>query len=215
MNMKKMVIAVLAALLLVGVLVALAENNAKESAPTQDVPVDSASLDTLEATDGALTGETEQTEQMEQTEQTEQEQEIFMLGGEVTELGEDFFVMTDAELGEVQVNLGDDSAFDGVEPDELAVGQYVYVIYDGKMTRSLPPQVFALRVSMYATAGSITELTDGKMTLVRDEIGDEVIISLPQDAPELSVGDHVTAYTTGIMTMSIPAQMNAVKVVRE
>lgn len=207
--MKKMVIAVLAALLLVGVLVALAENNAKESAPTQDVPVDSASLDTLEATDGALTGE------MEQTEQTEQEQEVFMLGGEVTELGEDFFVMTDAELGEVQVNLGDDSAFDGVEPDELAVGQYVYVIYDGKMTRSLPPQVFALRVSMYATAGSITELTEGKMTLVRDEIGDEVIISLPQDAPELSVGDHVTAYTTGIMTMSIPAQMNAVKVVRE
>lgn len=207
--MKKMVIAVLAALLLVGVLVALAENNAKESAPTQDVPVDSASLDTLEATDGALTGETEQTEQ------TEQEQEVFMLGGEVTELGEDFFVMTDAELGEVQVNLGDDSAFDGVEPDELAVGQYVYVIYDGKMTRSLPPQVFALRVSMYATAGSITELTEGKMTLVRDEIGDEVIISLPQDAPELSVGDHVTAYTTGIMTMSIPAQMNAVKVVRE
>ena len=207
--MKKMVIAVLAALLLVGVLVALAENNAKESAPTQDVPVDSASLDTLEATDGALTGETEQTEQ------TEQEQEVFMLGGEVTELGEDFFVMTEAELGEVQVNLGDDSAFDGVEPDELAVGQYVYVIYDGKMTRSLPPQVFALRVSMYATAGSITELTEGKMTLVRDEIGDEVIISLPQDAPELSVGDHVTAYTTGIMTMSIPAQMNAVKVVRE
>lgn len=207
--MKKMVIAVLAALLLVGVLVALAENNAKESAPTQDVPVDSASLDTLEATDGALTGETEQTEQ------TEQEQEVFMLGGEVTELGEDFFVMTDAELGEVQVNLGDDSAFDGVEPDELAVGQYVYVIYDGKMTRSLPPQVFALRVSMYATAGSITELTEGKMTLVRDEIGDEVIISLPQDAPELSVGDHVTAYTTGIITMSIPAQMNAVKVVRE
>ena len=207
--MKKMVIAVLAALLLVGVLVALAENNAKESAPTQDVPVDSASLDTLEATDGALTGETEQTEQ------TEQEQEVFMLGGEVTELGEDFFVMTDAELGEVQVNLGDDSAFDGVEPGELAVGQYVYVIYDGKMTRSLPPQVFALRVSMYATAGSITELTEGKMTLVRDEIGDEVIISLPQDAPELSVGDHVTAYTTGIMTMSIPAQMNAVKIVLE
>ena len=200
--MKKMVIAALAALLLVGALVALAENNAKESAPAQDVPVESTAPGTEEATDGAVTGETE-------------EPQIFMLGGEVTQVGEGFFVMTDAELGEVQVNLGDDSAFDGVEPDELAVGQYVYVIYDGKMTRSLPPQVFALRVSMYATAGSITELTDGKMTLVRDEIGDEVIISLPQDAPELSVGDHVTAYTTGIMTMSIPAQMNAVKVVRE
>ena len=79
---------------------------------------------------------------------------------------------------------------------------------------SLPPQVFALRVSMYVTSGEITELTEGRMTLVRDEIGDEVIISLPQDAPALRVGDHVTAYTTGIMTMSIPAQMNAVKVVR-
>ena len=200
--MKKMVIAALAALLLVGALVALAENNAKESAPAQDVPVESTAPGTEEATDGAVTGETE-------------EPQIFMLGGEVTQVGEGFFVMTDAELGEVQVNLGDDSAFDGVEPDELAVGQYVYVIYDGKMTRSLPPQVFALRVSMYATSGEITELTEGRMTLVRDEIGDEVIISLPQDAPKLSVGDHVTAYTTGIMTMSIPAQMNAVKVVRE
>ena len=137
-----------------------------------------------------------------------------MLGGEVTDVGEGYFVMADAELGEVQVNLGDDSAFDGVEMDELAAGQYVYVIYDGKMTRSLPPQVFALRVSMYATTGEITELTEGKMTLVRDEIGDEVIISLPQDAPALAVGDHVTAYTTGIMTMSIPAQMNAVKIVK-
>ena len=200
--MKKMVIAALAALLLVGALVALAENNAKESAPAQDVPVESAAPDTEEATDGDVTGETD-------------EPEIFMLGGEVTQVGEGFFVMTDAELGEVQVNLGDDSAFDGVEPDELAVGQFVYVIYDGKMTRSLPPQVFALRVSMYVTVGEITELTEGRMTLVRDEIGDEVIISLPQDAPALSVGDHVTAYTTGIMTLSIPAQMNAVKVVRE
>lgn len=206
--MKKMVIAALAALLLVGALVALAENNAKESAPVQNVPVDSTYPDIAETTDGALTGETEETE-------LEPEQEVFMLGGEVTELGEGYFVMSDAELGEVQVNLGDDTLFDGVEMDALAVGQYVYVLYDGKMTRSLPPQVFALRVSMYAVSGGITELTEGKMTLVRDEIGDEVIISLPQDAPELSVGDHVTAYTTGIMTLSIPAQMNAVKIVLE
>ena len=205
--MKKIVIAALAALLLVGALVALAENNAKESAPADGTQVESTSPDIADAQDGVLT-ETD-------AGATDMESEVFMLGGEVTEVGEGYFVMNDAELGEVQVNLGDDSAFDGVEPDELAVGQYVYVIYDGKMTRSLPPQVFALRVSMYATAGSITELTEGKMTLVRDEIGDEVIISLPQDAPELSVGDHVTAYTTGIMTMSIPAQMNAVKVVRE
>ena len=205
--MKKIVIAALAALLLVGALVALAENNAKESAPADGAQVDSTYPDIADAQDGVLT-ETD-------AEATDMEAEVFMLGGEVMEVGEGYFVMNDAELGEVQVNLGDDSAFDGVGPDELAVGQFVYVLYDGKMTRSLPPQVFALRVSMYAVSGGITELTDGKMTLVRDEIGDEVIVSLPEDAPELAVGDHVTAYTTGIMTLSIPAQMNAVKIVLE
>ena len=205
--MKKIVIAALAALLLVGALVALAENNAKESAPADGTQVESTYPDIADAQDGVLT-ETD-------AEATDMESEVFMLGGEVTEVGEGYFVMNDAELGEVQVNLGDDTLFDGVEPGTLAAGQVVYVLYDGKMTRSLPPQVFALRVSMYATVGEITELTEGKMTLVRDEIGDEVIISLPQDAPELAVGDRVTAYTTGIMTMSIPAPMHAVKIVKQ
>ena len=201
--MKKLMIAALALLLAVGALVALAENNTKE-APQAAAP------DVAETENATSDGTAEADGVSEEDEMPE----IFMLGGEVTQVGEGYFVMTDAELGEVQVNLGDDSAFDGVEMDELAVGQYVYVIYDGKMTRSLPPQVFALRVSMYATTGEITELSEGKMTLVRDEIGDEVIISLPQDAPALAVGDHVTAYTTGIMTLSIPAQMNAVKIVK-
>ena len=200
--MKKLMIAALALLLAVGALVALAENNTKET--PQDIATDVAETESM-AIDGMEADGVSEEDEM---------PEVFMLGGEITEVGEGYFVMTDAELGEVQVNLGDDSAFDGVEPDELTVGQFVYVIYDGKMTRSLPPQVFALRVSMYATTGEITELSEGKMTLVRDEIGDEVIISLPQDAPELAVGDHVTAYTTGIMTLSIPAQMNAVKIVK-
>lgn len=201
--MKKLMIAALALLLAVGALVALAENNAKEA--PQDIATDVAETEQVTI---------DETAEADGVSEEDEIPEVFMLGGEVTEVGEGYFVMADAELGEVQVNLGDDSAFDGVELDELAAGQYVYVIYDGKMTRSLPPQVFALRVSMYATTGEITELTEGKMTLVRDEIGDEVIISLPQDAPALAVGDHVTAYTTGIMTMSIPAQMNAVKIVK-
>ena len=201
--MKKLMIAALVLLLAVGALVALAENNTKET--PLDIATDVAETESVTIDEAAETDGVSEEDGM---------PEVFMLGGEVTEVGEGYFVMTDAELGEVQVNLGDDSAFDGVEQGELAVGQYVYVIYDGKMTRSLPPQVFALRVSMYATTGEITELSEGKMTLVRDEIGDEIIISLPQDAPALAVGDHVTAYTTGIMTLSIPAQMNAVKIVK-
>ena len=50
-------------------------------------------------------------------------------------------------------------------------------------------------------------LKDGRKAVLR--------VPTPEDAPELAVGDHVTAYTTGIMTLSIPAQMNAVKIVLE
>lgn len=192
--MKRIVLMALAALLLLCALVVLAENNTKEAAPM-------AENSAPEATQTA--------------EPDANEQDIYTLGGEVTEVGEDYFVIKDAELGEVQVNFGDDSLFEGVEADELAAGQYVFVLYDGKMTRSLPPQVFALRVSMYTVSGEITGMEDGRATLVRDEIGDEVILTLPQDAPQLSAGDRVTAYTNGMMTMSLPPQMIAVKVIKE
>ena len=33
---------------------------------------------------------------------------------------------------------------------------------------------------------------------------------LPEDAPELGEGARVTAYTTGIMTMSLPPIMNGI-----
>ena len=48
------------------------------------------------------------------------------------------------------------------------------------------------------------------MTILRgDELG-EVVLTLPQNAPELEIGQSVIAYTTGIMTMSLPPIMNAV-----
>ena len=53
--MKKIVIAALAALLLVGALVALAENNAKESAPADGTQVESTYPDIADAQDGVLT----------------------------------------------------------------------------------------------------------------------------------------------------------------
>ena len=137
-----------------------------------------------------------------------------MLGGEVTEVGEGYFVMNDAELGEVQVNLGDDSAFDGVEMDALAVGQFFYVLYDGKMTRSLPAQVTALRIGVYEVRGTVKAIEEGRITVEKTEGGDEVVLTLPEGAPELQAGDAITAYTTGISTMSLPPQMNAIAIVK-
>ena len=143
----------------------------------------------------------------------EEATELYMLGGEVTQATQEYFVMLDAVHGEVQVNMGDDTLFEGVEAGEIAAGQFVQVIYDGKMTRSLPAQAYALRVGMYAIEGEVKELGEGSMTIVRAETGEEVIVHLPQSHPEIAAGAQVTVYTDGAMTMSLPAQTTALGVV--
>ena len=160
----------------------------------------------------------EQTEAVEMAQTAEQaetaEAEIVELGGRITEIADGYIVMETLMHGMVQVNLGDDTLYDGADPDELAVGQYIQVMYDGKMTRSLPAQITALKVGLYPVSGVVKEVAENSVTLSREEIGDEVIVFLPEGAEALSVGDSVTAYTNGAMTMSLPAQTNAIGVVK-
>lgn len=150
-----------------------------------------------------------------QEEVTVEETPLYELTGEVTQAADGYFVMLDAMHGEVQVNIGDDTLYDGAESGEVAVGQFVTVLYDGKMTRSLPAQVYALRVGVYPIAGEVTQVGEGSVTIVRAEAGDEVIVSLPEGAPQLEAGMQVTVYTNGMMTMSIPAQTHAIGIVIE
>ena len=145
----------------------------------------------------------------------EEAMEIFELSGAVIEFGEGYFVMQDASAGVVQVNTGDDTLFEGVTAEGIALGQFVQVLYDGKMTRSIPAQVYGLKVGMYPVRGEVTALEEGSITLVREEIGDEVIVFLPEGAPEITVGDQVIAYTNGAMTMSLPAQTTALGIAVE
>lgn len=137
----------------------------------------------------------------------EAEREIVGLSGLIGEVTPEYLVITDAELGEVRVNLGEETVFEGVEHEALAVGQYVYIDYDGKMTRSLPPQVFAMRVYAHVVSGTVTAVEEGSVTL--DQDGSPVVVHLPEGAPALAPGQHVTAYTSGMMTMSLPPQVSA------
>ena len=57
-------------------------------------------------------------------------------------------------------------------------------------------------------------IEEGRVTVEKTEGGDEVVLTLPEDAPALAVGDVITAYTTGISTMSLPPQMNAIAIVK-
>ena len=165
------------------------------------------------------------------------ENEVYYLTGQITEIADDYIILEGTEQGTVQVNLFDDTVFGGKLPDELAVGEYAQVIYDGKMTRSIPPQVTALAVDVCVLEGKVAEiLEDGRVLIDRTDVmeqqvdsqmkedgtvdtevtrtPEQVILSLPEGV-ELKVGDSAVFYTTGIATMSLPAQMNAIAVVKK
>ena len=137
--------------------------------------------------------------------------EIVELFGTITEITEDYVMLDAGEMGMVQANTSIDTLIEGVE--ELSIGQTAQILYDGKMTRSLPAQITAMKIGVYAVKGTVQAIEDGRMTIVQAE-GGEVVLTLPQSMPEIAVGDAITAYTTGVSTMSLPPQMNAIAIVK-
>lgn len=142
----------------------------------------------------------------------EAEIELTQLTGTITEVTDEYVMMETGEMGQVQANLFEDTLLEGV--DALAVGQAAIVTYDGKVARSLPPQITALSISVNEIKGTVTAIEDGRITVERTEGGDEVVLTLPEGAPALAVGDEITAYTTGVSTLSLPPQMNAIAIVK-
>ena len=137
--------------------------------------------------------------------------EIVEISGVITEITDEYVLIDAGEMGMIQANTSIDTLIEGVE--ELAVGQTAVILYDGKMTRSLPAQITALKIGVYAVQGTVTEIEEGRMTVNQGEEG-EVVLTLPESMPEIAVGDAITAYTTGISTMSLPPQMNAIAIVK-
>ena len=141
-------------------------------------------------------------------EEAEDEPEIVELYGQITEITDEYVMILTEGLGDVKVLLTEDTVIEGVEAIEI--GQTAKVLYTGMMTRSLPPQITALLIGVYTVSGEVTAIGEGSVTITGEN--GEVILTLPEGAAAPAVGDAVTAYTTGVSTMSIPPQMNAVKV---
>ena len=140
--------------------------------------------------------------------------ELMTIEGEIIEVADEYIVIKDAELGEVQVNLHDDTLFEGLAREELAAGQFASVIYDGMMTRSLPPQINAMSIRVDAITGTVAEVQeDGRVLINRTDVEDQVLVVMPEGV-ELTAGETVTIYTNGMMTMSLPPQMIAIGVVK-
>ena len=211
--MKKWMIFAAAILVVLGIGFAVKGASDKKQGATPEgtaVPETTASAPNKETeTANALREETETTETEDGAE------EIDTLCGQITEINDEYLILEGTQQGTVQVNIFDDTLYNGsLQQGELAVGQYAEVIYDGKMTRSIPAQIAALAINVYPLKGTVDAVEeDGRVLVTPADGGEQVVLSLP-DGVTMEVGETATFYTNGMATMSIPAQMNAIGVVK-
>ena len=200
--MKKKMMIVAVVLLIVAVAAAVAIRNMQVVETVENEIV---------AAEVMIEGQIASKEAATEADDEEEAFDVAELFGTVTEVTDKHILLDVQQLGLVQVLITDDTLIEGVE--EIRVGQVVKVIYDGKMTRSIPAQITAMLIGVYAIEGEVKAVEEGRMTVLRADTQDEVLISLPEGA-QVAVGERVTAYTDGAMTMSLPPQMNAVAVVK-
>lgn len=132
-------------------------------------------------------------------------EEAHELVGTVEEINEAYYIIKTAEGQRIQVNFDSATVFDGEAP---TLNDLIHIQYDGKMTRSIPAQVTALHIGCYYHTGTIVELTQEGFTL---DAGEQLLEVHAAQAllSGLENGQQVKVYTNGIMTMSLPAQVNA------
>lgn len=214
--MKKWMILAAAILVVLGIGFAVKGASDKKQGATPEgtaVPEMTTNAPSEEAeTADALREETETTET---TETEDGAEEIDTLCGQITEINDEYLILEGTQQGTVQVNIFDDTLYNGsLQQGELAVGQYAEVIYDGKMTRSIPAQIAALAINVYPLKGTVDAVEeDGRVLVTPADGGEQVVLSLP-DGVTMEAGETATFYTNGMATMSIPAQMNAIGVVK-
>ena len=133
-------------------------------------------------------------------------QEVFDMAGVVTETGDGFLMIENAEGQTVQVNLSGETLFEGKE--EIEAGDFIHVTYNGQMTFSIPAQIAAQKIGCYAHTGVVGEITEGQFAL---DTGLELILvnATAEQLTGVETGMTVTVYSNGAMTMSLPAQIGA------
>ena len=136
------------------------------------------------------------------------------LEGYVTEIVEGGFLLEDKEMGTVMLNTSDATVWDGVLMEsELEVGMYVIVQYDGRMTRSLPPQAHADKVGCYVLEGTVSEFLPTGILLTGDPLFGDVIVQFEGDFPHVYLNVPITVYYDGVMALSLPGRVTAREIV--
>ena len=132
-------------------------------------------------------------------------QEIFDMAGVIVEITDEFILIETADGQQVQVNLSEETFFEG---KEIETGDFIHVTYNGMMTFSIPAQIAALKVGCYTHTGTVSDLNETGFML-NTEL-EPIIVNAPIELlANLADGQTVTVYTNGAMTMSLPAQIGA------
>lgn len=130
--------------------------------------------------------------------------------GLVTELFEGGFLMDDINMGVIQINTDENTVWDGIlSIQPIEVGMYVLVDHNGVMTRSIPPQVYGVRVGCHTLNGIAGEMTEEGVLLTGDPIFGDVFVQMSPTMATVFPGVPMTVYYDGIMTMSLPGKVNA------
>lgn len=132
-------------------------------------------------------------------------EEVYDMAGTVTEMGDGYLLIQTPDGQDIQVNTGDETIFEG---KEITLGDFIHVTHDGKMTMSIPAQIFGLKIGCYMHVGNIAEIAEGQFTLETEN--ETILVNASAAQLEgLEAGQNVYVYSNGAMTMSIPAQIGA------
>ncbi|MBQ4551460.1 MAG: hypothetical protein IJA59_00745 [Clostridia bacterium] len=190
--MKKTLIFLLAAILLVTCF-AIAEQTEPTAVPENDTIV---------------TQESESAEEM--TEEIADCPENYFVSGFVMEVMEDGSILILTNQGEeIVIHLHEETIN---EFEEILPGQFIIADYNGMMTRSLPPQISADHLYAYSMDGIVTELIETeeeRAFLMETELHGVVMVRLPEDIILPTLEEHVRVHFNGVMTLSLPGQINA------
>jgi hypothetical protein len=130
--------------------------------------------------------------------------------GIVTEVFEGGFLFDEIEMGIMQVNTDENTVLDGILSQQpIEVGMYVLVDHNGMMTRSIPPQIYGVRVGCYTLSGVAGEITEEGVLLTGDPIFGDAFVQMPADMAIVFPGAPMLVYYDGMMTMSLPGKVNA------
>lgn len=134
--------------------------------------------------------------------------DVVLLDGFITDVLDDSLLLLTKDGLAVEALLNEDTIFEG---KNAAIGDYVQIVYNGIMTRSLPAKITAMAVRNHMLMGVVSDLAETGFTLT---FGEE-IYQVSADAALLEGiqdGMFITLYYNGMMTRMIPAGVTAMHI---